>query len=99
MALFTSEQRVHAYVAEGEANDGGFVQVSSDRGLKRQQTRQISKHIRLDLPPPPGCFAADRPAEGKNSNGEIYMDGLVREIQLKLQQDFKMLSITAITII
>lgn len=45
ITLVTSEQCVHAYVAEGEANDGGFVQVSSDRGLEWQETRQISKHI------------------------------------------------------
>lgn len=35
----TFEQSVHAYVAEGEANDRGLVQVSSDRGLERQETR------------------------------------------------------------
>lgn len=63
VTLVTFEQCVHAYVAEGEANDGGFVQVSPNRGLEWQETRQISEHIRLNSSPPSGCFTADRPEE------------------------------------
>lgn len=59
----TFQQCVHAYVAESEANDGGFVQVSPNRGLEWQQTRQISEYIRLNSSPPSGCFTADRPEE------------------------------------
>lgn len=54
---------MHSYVAEGEANDGRFVHLSLDRGLERQETGQISEHIRLHSPPPSGCLTADRPAE------------------------------------
>lgn len=37
--VVTSEQRVHAYVAQGEADDGGFVQVGPRGGLQRQEAR------------------------------------------------------------
>lgn len=65
MTVGTFEQCVHAYVAEGEANDRGLVQVSSDRRLEWQETRQISKHVRLHPSSPPGRLAADRPAEDR----------------------------------
>lgn len=64
---------MHAYVAEGEANYGGFVQVGSDRGLERQEMRQVSEHIRLDSSPPSGCFSADRPEEKGRMKTQVRM--------------------------
>lgn len=74
MCSVTFEQRVHAYVAEGEANDGGLVQVSSDRGLQRQEARQISKHVRLHSPPPSGRLAADRSSESRSQEIQMRMN-------------------------
>lgn len=39
MTSVTFEQCVHAYVAEGEADDRGLVQVGSDGGLEWQEPR------------------------------------------------------------
>lgn len=66
MCAVTFEQSVHAYVAEGQANDGGLVQVSSDGGLQRQEARQIPKHIRLHSPSPSSSLTADRSSESRS---------------------------------
>lgn len=63
----TSEQRVHAYVAQGEADDGGLVQVGSRGGLQRQEARQIAEHVRLNPSPPSGRLTADCSANRKRS--------------------------------
>lgn len=61
-ACVTSKQQACSHVAECEADDGGFVQVSPHRRLQWQKSRQIGEHIGLHATPPPGSLAADGPA-------------------------------------
>ena len=84
-AIGTFEYRVRADVAEGEADDGRLVQVSSDRRLERQETRQIPKHLRLHPASPPGCLAADRPATKSSLTSEIHKDLIKYQWQSKLE--------------
>lgn len=67
----TLEQFVCAHVAESEANDRGLVQVSSDRGLQRQETTKSFEYVRLHPPSLPGCVAADRPAEDRGQDKKL----------------------------
>lgn len=78
-ASVTSEQQACTHVAEREADDGGFVQVSPHRRLQRQKSRQIIEHIRLHATPPPGSLTADGPAGWKKEtfrweNKKTFMD-------------------------
>lgn len=79
----TPEERARAHVAECEADDGGFVQVSSHRRLQRQNSRQIAEHVGLHAAPPPGGLAANGPVglkeEGLSRRTKILMD-----LQLKV---------------
>lgn len=40
--------------------------MSSDGGLERQEAGQVTKHVRLHAPPPPGRLTADRSAGGRD---------------------------------
>lgn len=74
MIPFTFEQRLHANVTEGEADDGGFVQMSPDGRLEWQEARQIAKDVRLHSPSPSGRLAADRSANGRDQRGKNGMN-------------------------
>ena len=69
--LLTFEQRVCTYVTESEADDRGLVQVGSNGGRQRQQTGQVSEHVRLNPSSLPGCLAADRPAVNRERESLI----------------------------
>lgn len=45
--LTCGAEAVHAQVADGEAHDGGFVQVGADPAREGQRVRQLVEHLRL----------------------------------------------------
>lgn len=61
----TSKQHACAHEAEREADDGGLVQISAQRWLQGQKSRQVTEHIRLHATPFPGGLTADGSAATK----------------------------------